>query len=485
MRHAMIDVLACLANSMHGRDTIVPKPSFFTQPLARMSPSKVELLRTDVAHLVHSLHNPRVHEQTGHVWVKGAGAILTDADGKEYIDAISGLWNVACGHGRQELVEAAAAQMQTLPYCSGYAGSSNEPSIRLAERLSQIAYPSINRFFFTSGGGESADASFKTARYYWRMRGKPQKAKVISRQWGYHGTTLAAMSATGISGYWPMFEPRVPGFVHIPSPYPYRYVAPAGISQGIAAANELEQAILREGPDTVSMFLAEPVQGAGGVLAPQDDYFPRIRELCDQYDVLLAADEVITGFGRTGKMFGLEHWGVEPDMMLFAKAITSGYFPLGGVGISEKIARVLDTGELPWMQAYTYSGHPVGCAVALRTLDIVEQEGFPAQAAEKGAYLLKNLRDALGSHRHVGDVRGLGLMCALEFVHDRATKAEFPVEDKIGGKVHLAAQRRGLFSRLRGESVFCLAPPIVTPYPMLDRIVEIMAGAVGEVLGPA
>ncbi len=448
-----------------------------------MTDPKAALLARDVAHLVHPLHNRKLHTTAGHVWVKADGVMLTDADGKEYIDGLSGLWNVVAGHGRKEISQAAARQMESLAYCSGYAGSSNVPAIELAERLAGMTYPSITRFFFTSGGGESSDSSFKTARYYWRMRGQPDKTKVISRQWGYHGVTLAAMSATGISAYWPMFEPRVPGFIQIPSPYPYRYVAPAGVSQGIAAANELEQAILRESPETVAMFLAEPVQGAGGVIVPQDDYFPRVREICDKYDVLLVADEVITGFGRTGKMFGLQHWGIEPDMFLFAKAITSGYFPLGGVGISEKIGAVLDSAETPWMHAFTYSAHPVGCAVALAVLDIVEKEDFPAQAAEKGAYLLKALDAALASHPHVGDVRGKGLMCAVEIVQDKETKVEFPAADQIGSKVHAAAQKRGLFSRLRGESVFCLAPPVITPYAILDRIVDNLAGAVRDVLG--
>lgn len=448
-----------------------------------MTVSKSELLQADLAHLIHPLHNRKLHEASGHVWVRGAGAILVDADGKEYIDALSGLWNVIAGHGRKELCDAAADQMQTLAYCSGYASSSNPRAIRLAERLAGLAPPSIRRFFFTSGGAESSDTCFKTARYFWRMQGRPEKTKVIARQWGYHGNTLGATSATGIMSYWPMFEPRVPGFIHIPSPYPYRYVAPPGVSPGIAAANELEQAILREGADTVAMFLAEPIQGAGGVIVPPDDYFPRIREICDQYDVLLVSDEVITGFGRSGKMWGLQHWDVQPDMIQFAKAITSGYFPMGGVGFSERIAQVLDTGEMTWMHAYTYSAHPVGCAVALRTLDIIEQEDFPAQAAEKGAYLLKGLRAALASHPHVGEVRGKGLMCGIEIVQNKETKAEFPATDQIGPKVHLAAQRRGLFSRLRGD-VFCLAPPVVTPVNVLDRIVEILAESIREVLGP-
>src|SRR4029453_16402530 len=254
--------------------------------------TKAELLNRDCSRVIHSLHS-RSAQQSGHVWGRGKGAVLTDADGKEYLDGLSGLWNVVLGHGRRELAEAAAKQMNELACCSGYAGSSNPRAIELAECLASIMYPSIKRFFFTSGGAEATEASIKTARYYWKMQGAPEKTKVISRQWGYHGTTLAAMSATGMSNYWPMFEPRVPGFVHIPSPYPYRYEAPPGVSQGVAAANELERAILREGPETVAIFLAEPVQGGGGVIVPQDDYFPRIREICDQYKVLFV-DEIIT-----------------------------------------------------------------------------------------------------------------------------------------------------------------------------------------------
>ena len=443
--------------------------------------SKPELLARDQAHLIHPLHNPAAHGN-GHVWARGEGARLYDTDGKEYIDGLSGLWNVFIGHGQKELARAASEQMETLGYCSGYAGSSNAYAIELAERLSEWAYPHINHFFFTSGGGESSDSSFKTARYYWKRKGKPEKTKVISRVWGYHGVTLAAMSATGISPYWPMFEPRVPGFVHIPSPYPYRYEAPEGESQGIAAANELEKAILAEGPDTVGMFLAEPVQGAGGVIVPQDDYFPRIREICDQYDVLLVSDEVITGYGRTGKKFGLEHWGVEPDMIQFAKGVTSGYFPLGGIGVSDAIADVINAGDPVWMHAYTYSSHPVGCRVALANLEIIEREGLVAQAAEKGQKLQDGLARALADHPHVGEVRGLGLMCAVEIVADKATKEEFPAADKTGLRIHAETEKRGLFSRVRGD-VYVLAPPVVITDAEIDRTVDALAEAVTTVVG--
>ena len=424
-----------------------------------------DLLARDLGSLIHPLHDPAVH-RSGRVWVRGRGAMLVDADGKEYLDGLAGLWNVVLGHGRRDLADAAREQLETLAYASGYSGSSNVRAIELAERLARLTYPAINRFFFTSGGAEANETAIKVARSYWKLRGRPGKTKVISRELGYHGTTLAAMSATGIAGYWPLFEPRVPGFIHVPA----------------LSANALEDAILREGADTVAMFLAEPVIGVGGVIVPPDDYFPRVREICDRHDVLFAADEVITGFGRTGKWFALEHWGAAPDIVQFAKAITSGYVPFGGVGVSDEIARVLDEARVPWMHAYTYSAHPVGCAVALRTLQIIEDENLVAEAARRGAYLIDALRTRLGAHPHVGEVRGKGLMCAVEFVKDRDSRAPFAPDEQVGTRIHAEAVARGLFSRVRGD-VFVLAPPFVTPDDQLDRIGEILAAATKAVLG--
>ena len=439
------------------------------------------LVERDIEHLIHPLHNRKLHGNA-HVWVRGEGHMLVNANGEKYIDGLSGLWNNTAGNGVKALADAAHKQMLEMGFASGYAGSSNPNAIELAERLAAITYPNINHFYFTSGGGESTDSNIKMARYYWKLKGKPDKTKVISRKWGYHGVTLAAMSATGVPGYHPMFEPMVPGFIHIPSPYPYRYEAPAGESPGVAAANELEKAILAEGPDTIAMFIAEPVQGAGGVIVPQDDYFARVREICDQYDVLLVSDEVITGFGRTGKMFGLEHWGVKPDLIQFAKAITSGYFPLGGIGVSDEIAATMDASGKPWMHAYTYSSHPVGCAVGLAMLDIIEREDFPAMAAAKGKRLLVGLKDALADHPNVGDVRGLGLMCAVELVKDKASKTDHEPSEGVGAKVGAAMVKRGMFTRMRGD-VICIAPPIITPDDEIDRVVAIAAGAVKDVLG--
>ena len=244
-------------------------------------PTSSTLLQSDHAHLLHPLHHPSAH-QSPTIWVEGRGALIKAADGREYTDGLAGLWNVNVGHGRRELAEAASQQMTTLAYASAYAGASNYPAIQLAEKLSQLTYPSINTFFFTSGGAEASESSFKTARFYWKAMGKPDKVKIISRLRAYHGVTLAAMSATGLPAFWPMFEPRVPGFLHIDAPDPYRFVNPdPNLSPGVAAANKLEEAILREGADTVAAFIAEPVQGAGGVIVPPDDYFKRIREICD------------------------------------------------------------------------------------------------------------------------------------------------------------------------------------------------------------
>ncbi len=442
---------------------------------------KTELLERDARRLIHPVHNKEA-TAAGHVWVRGEGARLIDADGRSYVDGLSGLWNVFIGHGRPELAEAAAKQMGELGYCSGYAGSSNRQAIELAEVLAEIAYPSINRFFLTSGGGESTDSSIKTARYYWKMRGQPEKTKVISRIWGYHGVTLAAMSATGFPVYWPMFEPRVPGFRHISSPYPYFYQPSQGKTRGHSAADELEAAIREEGPETVAMFLAEPVQGAGGVIVPTNDYFPRIREICDRYDVLLVSDEVITGFGRTGTMFGLEHWNIQPDMIQFAKGVTSGHIPLGGIGVSDRIAKVIDDGNPAWMHAYTYSGHPVACAVARENIRIIQEEGLVAMAAWKGERLMSLLREAVGDHPHVGEVRGKGLMAAVEIVADRSSRALFPTSEKVGPRILAAIDRRGVFSRVRGD-VFCCAPPVCSTDEDLEQIADALAGALVEVLG--
>jgi adenosylmethionine-8-amino-7-oxononanoate aminotransferase len=348
--------------------------------------------------------------------------------------------------------------------------------------LTELVYPSINTFFFASGGAEASETSFKTARFYWKALDRPGKFKVISRRRGYHGLTLAAMSATGLPAFWPMFEPRTPGFVHIDAPDPYRFVnTDATKSLGVAAADQLEEAILREGADSVAAFIAEPVQGAGGVIIPPDDYFPRIREICDRHDVLLISDEVITGFGRTGRWFGLEHYGVEPDIMQFAKGITSGYVPLGGIGVSDRVRDVMNS--VPpgkrWMHAYTYSGHPTCCAVALENIRILESERLVERAAASGRRLGEKLR-SLESLDHVGHVRSLGLIGAVEVVADKATKAQFPADLNLGVRLTEALLERGVYTRVAMDCI-CIAPPLVIEDAQLDRMVQVIGETVQTV----
>lgn len=430
--------------------------------------------------LLHPLYHPDATESA--IIFEGAeGIYLHATDGRKLIDGMSGLWNVNLGHGRRELAEAAHAQMLRGAYISNYAGTAALPTIELADRLAGFAYPDLNSTFFTSGGAESSESSFKTVRYYWKRMGKPHKTKIISRYRGYHGVTLAAMSATGITGYWNLFDPMVPGFAHINPPYPYRYAGElrAGETVGLAAARELEEKIQSEGPDTVGGFIAEPVMGAGGVIIPPDDYFPRVREICDEYDVLLISDEVITGWGRTGEWFGLRHWDVQPDIMNFAKAITSGYQPLGGIQVHDRIREVMDGApfEDRWFHAFTYSGHPTCCAVALANLDILVEGDFAARAKRSGNRLLGALRH-LEEHDNVGEVRGLGMMLAVELVADRETRAEADT----GEAVRAECSRRGLLTRAVGN-LLVMAPPLICTDDELDSIASIVSDSVEAVHG--
>ncbi|MEW6674029.1 MAG: aspartate aminotransferase family protein, partial [Thermodesulfobacteriota bacterium] len=433
----------------------------------------MELAKIDQTHLIHPLFHTSDHTSP-QIWVKGHGAIITDINGKDFLDGLGGLWNVTIGHGRIELAKAAEDQMRNLAYCSSYSGSSNIPAIALAQRMSELAYPSLNTVYFTSGGAESNESALKTARFYWKAMGKPEKIKIISRRLAYHGLTMAAMSATGMPAYWKMFEPRVPGFIHIDPPYQFYFnQTKEGETIGQAAARLLEEAIQREGPETVAAFIAEPVQGAGGVIVPPDDYFPRVREICNKYDVLFIADEVITGFGRTGKWFALCHWNVEPDIMVFAKGITSGYLPLGGIMISDKIKDVFNSVpyENRWMHAYTYSGHPTCCAVALKNLEIIEREGLVERAALGGKRLLDGLK-TLCDLNAFGEARGLGMMTAVELVKNRKTKNPFDPAENVGERVRREMMKRGLFTRIRGDVIF-LAPPLVVTDEQIDQLIEI------------
>ncbi|MBV9354629.1 MAG: aspartate aminotransferase family protein [Chloroflexi bacterium] len=444
-----------------------------------------QLLKADREHLIHPLYHPADHAAPM-VIVRGEGAELIDVNGKHYFDALSGLWNVAAGHGRRELGEAALEQMSTIGYATAYTGFVNLPSVRLAERISQLTYPKLNAVYFTTGGAESNESAFKTSRYYWKLRGHPEKIKFISRRWGYHGVTMAAASATGLPAYHAMFAPLVPNFIQTVAPYRFRCELEAGGPRpctdpaGHDYAAELERTILAEGPETVAAIIAEPIQGAGGVIVPPDDYWPRLRAIADRHNVLLIADEVITGFGRTGTWFALEHWGVQPDIMTFAKAVTSGYQPLGGIVVSNDVQDAIASAppEMKYMHAATYSGHPVCCAVGVANLDIFEREGLVQRAARVGPWFLERLQRELDPLKGVGQVRGMGMVAAVELVDPEAGGADFyaggiPLAQRVMAK--LLAQ--GILPR-RINNVICFAPPLISSEEQLGRTVDALAEAV-------
>lgn len=442
----------------------------------------IETVASDRRHLIHPLHASAEHLDPL-VFVSGHGAVLVDATGREYLDGLSSLWNVNLGHGRRELAEAAATQMATLAYTSAYAGYSNRPAIELAERIIRVAYPNLSGVYFTTAGAEANETAFKIARYYWKARGYPEKVKFISRIHGYHGVTMAAMSATGMPAYHKMFAPLVPGFIHIGAPYSYRWQGGGACGEG--AADLLEEAIRREGPETIAAFIAEPVMGAGGVIVPPPEYFPRVRAICDRYGVLFIADEVITGFGRTGHWFALNHWGVVPDIVTFAKGITSGYLPLGGALVSKTIHHLIADAppEMRFMHASTYSGHATCCAVGIATMDIMEREGMVERVKALSQGFQADLR-RLEALPTVGEVRGIGLLGGIELVRDKRSKEP---AIGLGAKVLKAARERGVLTRLRGGSTdptpigdtICLAPPYVSTPEQLRQIVDVLATAIG------
>ncbi|TCP30193.1 putrescine aminotransferase [Scopulibacillus darangshiensis] len=439
---------------------------------------KDNLIEWDKNHFIHPTSSIKEQQEAGPkcIFEEGNGIYLKDIDGKEYIDAMSSLWNVNIGHGRKELAQAAEEQMSKLAFSSAFSTFSHEPAIRLAKKIAGLTPGDLNAVFLTSGGSESNDSAFKLARHYWMISGKPERRKIISRKKAYHGVSAGATSATGIPEFWKMGGMLVPDFLHVETPYEI------GTEEAI---NSIRKMIEQEGPETIAAFLAEPVQGAGGVIIPPDDYFRGVRKLCDEYGILFIADEVITGFGRTGKMFGLEHWDVVPDMMTFAKGVTSGYFPLGGVAVSDSIHDVLkehSTGTL--FHGFTYSGHPAASAVALKNIEIIENEGLVENAQKMGEELLKGFRQIKEQIDIVGDVRSIGLLGAVELVANPDTNKRFTPERKVAAKVIQALHDRGVICRAvtyDSTDIIAFAPPLIITREQVNDLVQTLHDAILEV----
>jgi len=413
------------------------------------------------------------------LFTSGAGAVLTDATGRQYIDGLASLWNVNVGHGRGELADAAADQMRQLAFSSAYGGFSHPPGVRLAAKLAELAPGDLEVTFFASGGAEANDTAYKISRLYWNLRGEPQRTKIVSRLRDYHGLTYGATSATGLPQFWKGFEPLAPGYLHAPCPDPYRYTGTDG-APGIAYARGLEKTIVDAGPETVAAVVAEPVQGAGGVIVPPADYFPEVRKVCDRHGVLLIADEVITGFGRTGRWFALQHYGIAPDLMIFAKGVTSGYLPLSGVMVSRAVHDTLKLQKGLFSHGFTYSGHPVACAVALANLGIIEREHLVERAAELGVRLAERLQGLL-EEPMVGHVRSLGLIGGVELVKNRETKESYDASLTVARRVYLAALSEGVILRALPGDVIGICPPLPISEQELDKVMDTLRSAIATV----
>ena len=419
------------------------------------------------------------------VIVRGAGPHVWDEHGRRYLDGLSGLFTVQIGYGRTELARAAAQQAEDLAYFPLW-GYAHPGAVTLATRLAGLAPGDINRVFFTSGGSESVESAWKLARQYFRAIGQPQRTKVVSRTSAYHGTSMGALSITGIPALRVPFEPLVPGTAKAANTNRYRCrTCAAAPACTLACADDIEDQILREGPESVAAVFVEPVQNAGGAFTPPEGYFARLREICDRHGVLLVSDEVICAFGRLGYMFGCQRYGYQPDIITCAKGLTSGYAPLGAMLASDRLAEPFLDGTASFTHGFTFAGHPVSCAVALANLDVFEQDDVLANVRRHEGELRARL-DELTDLPIVGDVRGAGYFYALELVRDRATREPFPAADRealVRSILPPKLAAAGLLCRTDdrgGQPVVQLAPPLICGPEEIDRMAVALRTALGD-----
>jgi len=438
----------------------------------------------DLAHLIHPLTDHSLLPQAGPlVVVRGEGCELVAEDGHRLIDGLAGLWTVNLGHGRQELIEAAVRQLRALPYMATFGGASSPPAIELAGKIAELAPAGLSGVFFTSGGSEANETAIKFARRHWIRNDAPEKSIVLAHDRGYHGLAGVTTTATRLDPYHGDFGVEAPDIYEIPVPYTYRCSAGTPCDPDacrVCTGAALEQRIVELGAERIAAVIVEPVFGSGGVIVPPPGYLRRLREICDRHQLLLIVDEVITGFGRTGTWFACEHEGVVPDLITFAKGVTSGYFPLGGVIVSDPLWEELrepDRKPGVLMHGFTHSGHPVGCAVALANIETIEREGLLARVRATSE-VLAELVAPLREHPEVGEGRQMGLMVGIELVADKATGRRWPVELGRGRRVAAEARERGLLTRGLLDDVLSLAPPFTISEEMLGRAVEILAESI-------
>ena len=436
-----------------------------------------------LAHLwVHTQQYTELAKPDGFkVFAKGDGVWLWDMKGRRFLDAMSGLWVVNIGHGRTELAEVAAQQMRELNYINTFAYASM-PGVDLADKLAELMPPSLNKVYFVNSGSEAVETALRMAKHYQYNIGEKKRYKIIARRGSYHGMTAGALSINqALYANRAPYEPLMPGVIPVEGVNCYRCPFEKTYPESaVFCARSIERTIQFEKPETIAAFIGEPISSSNANFVPPDEYWPTIRELCDKYGILLIADEVINGFGRTGKWWGSQHFGYEPDLQTMAKGLSSGYLPIAGVGVSDKVAEVfVGDRSKTFGGGITFGTHPVSCAVALANIGIIEREGLVENAATVGEYLLNRLTALMDSHPMIGDVRGKGLLLMLEIVKDRETKEQFAESEGLGDKLSNALMDRGLLCRA-GNSIN-IAPPLVISRSEADELVAIVDDATAEV----
>ena len=431
------------------------------------------LRRLDAAHYIHPFTDSKSLGDGARVVVRARGANIWDSDGNKILDGMSGLWCVNIGYGRNEIADAAAKQMRELPYCNSFFQCAHPPAIHLAAELAKVAPPGFNRAFFAGSGSEANDTVIRMIRQYWTLRGKPRKRVVISRRNAYHGSTMGGASLGGMSGMHAQGGLPIPDIVHIAQPYWFgegRDMSPDAF--GLKAARALAEKIDELGADNVAAFVAEPVQGAGGVIVPPDSYWPEVQKICDAHDVPLVADEVICGFGRLGKWFGSERYGLRPKLMPIAKGMTSGYLPMGGVLVHDDIAEVLRDKCGEFAHGFTYGGHPVCAAAALENLRILREEKIIENAERELIPHFQKRWSELASHPLAGEARGVGMVAALELVSDKSGGARFDPEGRAGMLCRdISVGECGLIMRAVRDTMV-VAPPLTIALEEIDELAE-------------
>jgi putrescine aminotransferase len=433
-----------------------------------------DIRATDAAHHLHPFTDSHsLNAKGARVITRAEGVYLWDSDGERLIDGMAGLWCVNLGYGRKELIDAAHKQMQILPYYNTFFQTTHEPATQLAKAIAEITPGDLNRIFFANSGSEAIDTIIRMVRLYWAAQGKPYRKILIGRENAYHGSTIAGASLGGMAGMHKQGGPMLADIHHIRQPYWYGEGQPMSEEDfGIACAQALEEKILALGPENIAAFIGEPVQGAGGVIVPPRTYWPEIQRICRKYDVLLAADEVICGFGRTGSWFGCETFDFQPDIMSMAKGLSSGYLPISAVAVGDRVANTLVTDCGDFNHGFTYSGHPVAAAVALENIRVLKKDGIIDYVANDiGPYFQARLREQLQDHPLCGHIEGVGLLAGIALVRDRASSTFFDQDMDVGGLCRDYCFQNGLVMRACGNRMV-LSPPLVISHAEVDEIVD-------------